>query len=301
MSSSFVDPRSDPDPRAPRPPARFTEHASELEELHRFCKAGHLYDVERWIRAGRPLQLTPDRLVSIRGRYQSALEIALERRDHSLVLLLLANGYDLSAERESPLDRALLTRRRDLLDLLLDWGDDPQSVDLELLCDTYDSELYERFRGLGVDLTSGHALAYALGYHTSNKPLFGFAKRHRLTDAGVQSELDIALAHHADGGNEKGALLCLWSGANPHAPVPYLDSLHFDDDEDDGDSAVYRACSSGHAEILMRELTHRAPWASREEARIDVVEYNEAFYNRRRRHSSLGSISPVAYESIGPS
>lgn len=253
MSASFIDPRTNPGPRAPRPRARFAGEAAELEELHRLFREGRLYDVERWIQADRPLQLQAVSPYESR-RVRTALEIALERQDHSLVLLLVANGYDLGAEPACPLDTALRLRRRDLLDLLLDWSADPLQADLEALCDTYDSELYERFLGLGVDFTSDHALASALGYLTSNKPLFGFAKRHRGDEPGIQRELDMALAHHAREGNEKGVMLCLWAGADPHAPVPDLDSPGGigDEDEEEWESAVYQACSRGHAALLER-------------------------------------------------
>ncbi|MBP9826545.1 MAG: hypothetical protein KBF21_20120, partial [Thermoanaerobaculia bacterium] len=170
--AQFADPRANPEPQAPRSPARLTAAPEELEELHRLCRQGHLYDVERWIRAGRPLQLAAGSPAE-RRRHLSALEIALDRQDHSLILLLVANGYDLALEPECPLDKALRLRRRDLLDLLLEWGADPRRVDLDILFETYDSQLFERFRELGVDLTAGHAMAYALGYHTSNKPLLG--------------------------------------------------------------------------------------------------------------------------------
>ena len=252
--AQFVDPRADPEPRAPRSAARLTAAAEELEELHRLCRLGRLYDVERWIRAGRPLQLAASSPAE-RRRHRSALEIALDRQDHSLILLLVANGYDLALEPKCPLDEALRLRRGDLLDLLLEWGADPRRVDLDILFETYDSLLFERFRGLGVDLTAGHALAYALGYHTSNKPLLGFAKRHRLDEPRIQTALDIALAHHAGEGHEKGVLLCLWAGADPHAPVPDMDYMGIRDDEEDEDegrSAIQEACSGGHASILER-------------------------------------------------
>ena len=36
---------------------------------------------------------------------------------------------------------------------------------------------------------------------------------------------------------------------------------------------------------------------AREEARLMIFEYIEVFYNRQRRHSSLGYLSPVDYET----
>lgn len=248
----FVDPRTDPDPSAPRPPSRFTRNPEELAGLHRFCREGRLYDVERWIRSGRPLQLPAGFLIDRRHRFRTAVEIAFDRQDHALLLLLLANGYDQAAEPECPLDVALRARRKDLLDLLLEWGADPEQISVGLLCDTYDTELYERFRALGIDLTSGHELAYGLAYHTSNKPLFGFAKRHLPNEPKIQFELDIALAYHAWEGNQKGVMLCLWAGANPRTPVPNLRWGSVDEDEDEWSSAVYAACSSGHATVLER-------------------------------------------------
>ena len=47
---------------------------------------------------------------------------------------------------------------------------------------------------------------------------------------------------------------------------------------------------------LKRERTHGKRYASREEAYRDVFDYIEVFYNRKRRHSSIGGISPEAFE-----
>jgi hypothetical protein len=256
---AFVDPRAERAPDAKKPPARTTAIVDELVELHRLCREGRLYDVERWIQMGRPLQVAQG--TDKRRPVTSALEIALQAGNQALVLLLLANGYDPNQEFNCPLDVALRARRFDLVNLLLEWGADPHRVSLSDLFDAYSSELFTRFRELGVDLTAGHALAEALAYHTSNKPLFGFAKRYRERDPKVQAELDIALAHHAGEGNEKGVQLCLWAGADPHAPVPslrYGDVATEDTDEtDDGDrfvgfSAVHEACQRGNIEILNR-------------------------------------------------
>lgn len=49
---------------------------------------------------------------------------------------------------------------------------------------------------------------------------------------------------------------------------------------------------------LKRELAHRSSWATREEARGDVFEYIEVFYNRIRRHTAIGSVSPEDFERL---
>ena len=47
---------------------------------------------------------------------------------------------------------------------------------------------------------------------------------------------------------------------------------------------------------LKKELVHHEDYRSRAEARASLFEYIEAFYNRVRRHSALGYLSPVEYE-----
>ncbi len=47
---------------------------------------------------------------------------------------------------------------------------------------------------------------------------------------------------------------------------------------------------------LKKELVHHEDYRSRAEARASIFEYIEVFYNRMRRHSALGYLSPVEYE-----
>ena len=48
--------------------------------------------------------------------------------------------------------------------------------------------------------------------------------------------------------------------------------------------------------LLKRECVNRVRYRTRDEARADVFEYIECFYNRKRRHSYLGNISPAVFE-----
>jgi len=47
---------------------------------------------------------------------------------------------------------------------------------------------------------------------------------------------------------------------------------------------------------LKTERTARKTYRTRDEARADVFDYIECFYNPRRRHSTLGYLSPIAFE-----
>jgi len=46
---------------------------------------------------------------------------------------------------------------------------------------------------------------------------------------------------------------------------------------------------------MKNERTHGQRYATRDEARQDTFEYIEVFYNRRRRHSALGFVSPAQH------
>ena len=47
---------------------------------------------------------------------------------------------------------------------------------------------------------------------------------------------------------------------------------------------------------LKKELVHHEDYQTREEAKASIFDYIEVFYNRLRRHSSLGFKSPAEYE-----
>ena len=48
--------------------------------------------------------------------------------------------------------------------------------------------------------------------------------------------------------------------------------------------------------LLKRERVNRTRYLTREEARDDIFDYIERFYNRKRRHGYLGNISPAVFE-----
>lgn len=51
---------------------------------------------------------------------------------------------------------------------------------------------------------------------------------------------------------------------------------------------------------LKKELVHDEDYATREEAKASIFDYIETFYNRVRRHSALGYVSPTDFEAAHP-
>lgn len=49
---------------------------------------------------------------------------------------------------------------------------------------------------------------------------------------------------------------------------------------------------------LKKERVRGKTYLTRDEARADIFDYIEVFYNRRRRHSKLGMLSPVEFEEL---
>jgi putative transposase len=44
------------------------------------------------------------------------------------------------------------------------------------------------------------------------------------------------------------------------------------------------------------ELVYQSQWRTRTQARSEVFEYIDLFYNRQRRHSALGYLCPIEFE-----
>jgi len=62
-------------------------------------------------------------------------------------------------------------------------------------------------------------------------------------------------------------------------------------------SCYDNAAMEGWFGLLKRERVNRRRYQTRNEARSDVFDYIERFYNRRRPHGSAGRMSPLRYEA----
>ena len=62
-----------------------------------------------------------------------------------------------------------------------------------------------------------------------------------------------------------------------------------------GDCYDNAVCETFHA-TLKKERIYRQSWPTRAEAQAAIFEYIEGWYNPRRRHSTLGYLSPIEFE-----
>ncbi len=97
---------------------------------------------------------------------------------------------------------------------------------------------------------------------------------------------DAGLIHHTDRGAQYTAL----SFAKRLEEVGIVPSMGR------AGSALDNAISESFVASLKTELLHEHRFLSREAARTAIFDYIEGFYNRVRRHSSLGYLSPSDYE-----
>ena len=132
-----------------------------------------------------------------------------------------------------------------------------------------------------------------------SRRVIGWAMGHRLTVELAEQALTMALAnrtpragllHHSDRGSQYGAV------AYQHRLVSCGIRGSMSRAGNCWDNAVVESFFA----TLKTELIHQRQYATRQEARADIFEYVEGFYNRSRRHSRLGYRSPMDFEHQYP-
>lgn len=214
-----------------------------IAPLVELCKAGRLFDVQRWIAEGKPVNMPPHHKGT---RPLAPLDYAIDRGFHSLLQVLLEAGALQEPEGHcSPMHRALAARRFDMVQLLVEYGFDPKSIDMTDVFETWDAGMMEYFIDRGADIHTGHPFASALCNRI--RTALTVYKKRRERDESLQEQADIALRHHCFEGNEKWVSLMLWAGADPWKGGP---SSPGSDSDEDGLSAIEYAIIGNHYGLL---------------------------------------------------
>ena len=126
--------------------------------------------------------------------------------------------------------------------------------------------------------------------------VMGWAMGQRLIGELAEDALAMALAnrppraglvHHSDRGSQYAATR-YQHVLTTHGMIPSMSRKG---------NCWDNACVESFFGTLKRELIHHRRYATRHEATQDIFEYMEGFYNRKRRHSTLGYHSPAEYEA----
>ena len=168
------------------------------------------------------------------------------------------------------------------------------------------ADLVERdFRPTGPDQTWSADITYVSTWegfvylaHVQDlfsRRIVGWSMADHLRSELVIDALEMALArrrpspgliHHSDQGCQYTAVLFAKRCAKAGIEVS-MGSV--------GDCYDNAVCETFHA-TLKKEKIYRQSWPTRAEARTAIFEYIEGWYNPRRRHSTLGYLSPVEFE-----
>ena len=132
----------------------------DIKPLIELCKHGRLFEVQEWIKAGKPVNPPPPPEKGARPR--SPLQYAIDSGFHSLVQVLIEGGAEIeSSWKYNALSHALRERRFDIVQLLVEHGADPKAVEMYYVFDTWQPEIMEYFIEHGADVESGSPLAQA--------------------------------------------------------------------------------------------------------------------------------------------
>lgn len=129
-----------------------------------------------------------------------------------------------------------------------------------------------------------------------SRRIVGWAMGARMSEALVISALKMALAqrspsqgllHHSDQGSQY--------TSNAYQQLLQENHIHI---SMNGVGSYYdNAPMESFFGTLKQELVHHRRYLTRAQAQSDIFRYLEGFYNRRRRHSSLGYLSPANFEA----
>jgi hypothetical protein len=213
------------------------------------CRAGRLYEIEKWIAEGKPLDISE---ATRRGRQRSLLEIAVETGFHSLIELIAKHETNQSAKAAALAD-AVSSRRLDLVEVLLANGTDIKSVPLADVLLTWEPRLIRFFLDHGADALEGRPFAVAFGarIRTALRPFVDYRQAHPELAVQLQEQLDCALRYFCGAGDLKWVSLLMWAGGDPRSRGPCLEKEYTEDPEC-YTSALEEACHSENLDVLKR-------------------------------------------------
>ncbi|MST49399.1 IS3 family transposase, partial [Mobiluncus porci] len=138
-------------------------------------------------------------------------------------------------------------------------------------------------------------LFLAVVFDIYSRMVVGWSMASKMTADLVDNALRMAIArrnppsgliHHSDHGSQYCSLL-LGSTMRPRGIRPSMGSIA---------SPWNNAVTESLMSTIKMECVHPFIFKTREEAKLEIIDYTERFYNRVKIHSNLGDLSPLEYE-----
>jgi hypothetical protein len=277
---------------------------SDAEFLVALCQKGKLYEVEKWIRAGKSLRVP-------RECKTTPLRIALEHGFHSLVELLAGNDVGQEAKNQALL-HAVTRRNSEFVELLLKLGADISSVPFSDVLLSWDPKLIRFFLSRGADFVTGapFAEAFTAKIRTALGPFMECKRSHPEFARELQAQADLALRYFCDSGSEKWVSLMLWVGADPRGEGPMPGEP---DDSESYTTALKQASYKGNLTILkmlrpdpdrdnISELVHNSAMFGHSEALAFLLELNPNLNDKPNGGSSAldGTLWHLGFDHVAP-
>jgi hypothetical protein len=134
------------------PDASVARAPDDTKELVSLCRTGRLYDIEKWIAAGKPLDIPT--------KYGSLLQVAVQTGFHSLIELIAKHEKNQSS-KDAALADAVSLRRLDFIQLLLENGAEVKSVPFSDVLLEWNPHIFRFFLERGADPVEGSPFAIA--------------------------------------------------------------------------------------------------------------------------------------------
>jgi ankyrin repeat protein len=209
------------------------------------CRAGRLYDIEKWIADGKSTSTS----VQIK---RTPLQIAVEIGFHSLVDLLARNEERLQIKNKA-LAEAVALKRMDFVELLVSHGAEIRSVPLAKVLLTGKVQMISFFLDQGADVVTG--APFAAAFHgkvqVTLRLYIEYKKAHPEVVTALQEQADMALRYFSYDGDLRWISLLLWIGANPRSRGASLDDIS-DGNPKFHTTALIEACSKGDLAVLKK-------------------------------------------------
>jgi hypothetical protein len=113
------------------------EASADSKELLALCRAGKLYEIDKWIADGKRVDLPV-------GKNKTLLQVAVETKFHSLIELIAKHDTS-QASKNAALRDAVPLRRLDLVELLAENGAQITSVSFTDVLLTWEPKLIHFF------------------------------------------------------------------------------------------------------------------------------------------------------------